>query len=218
MRKNALALGLAIAVMASGCAAPMNRTQSGAAIGTGVGAAVGAGLGQAIGRNTQSTLIGAGAGALAGAIAGGMFGRYMDNQEAALRQSMANVEAASVQRQQDTIMLTFKSDFLFSVGSANLSGGAYQEIDRVAQILNQYPQTNIVVEGHTDSTGSDAANQTLSERRASAVAQALASRGVSAARIQTVGYGESRPIAPNDTDSGRQMNRRVTVVITPAQA
>jgi outer membrane protein OmpA-like peptidoglycan-associated protein len=218
MRADLFALFLVLIFMVSACATPMTRTQKGAAVGTGVGAAVGAGLGQAIGRSTEATLLGAGAGAVAGALAGGMIGNYMDKQEAALRQSLTNVETASVQRQQDTIMLTFKSDFMFPVGSANLSPGAYSEIDRVARVLNEYPQTNLIVEGHTDATGSEVSNQTLSERRAEAVAGALASRGVAPQRLQTVGFGETRPIAPNNTESGKQMNRRVTVVITPMQA
>ncbi|MEJ2201070.1 MAG: OmpA family protein, partial [Desulfuromonadaceae bacterium] len=160
-------------LLVGGCAAPQNKTQKGAVIGTGVGAAVGAGLGQAIGGDTEATLIGAGIGALAGGLAGGSIGRYMDNQEAAMRQQLAAVEGASVQRQADMLAVTFKSDVLFDFGSAAVKPGAYDELMRVAQVLNQYPQTNIVIAGHTDSVGTDAANQLLSERRASAVKNSL---------------------------------------------
>ncbi len=221
MNKSVLVLGFALVFSISACAGPMNRTQSGTGIGAGVGAAVGAGLGQAIGRDTTSTLIGMGAGAVAGGLAGGMIGNYMDKQEAALQQSFAASRQAanmvSVQRQQDNIMVNLKSDYLFSTGSANLSPGAYEDLERAATVMNQYPQTYIRVEGHTDATGSPQSNQQLSEQRAQAVANALMARGVAPARIQTVGYGATRPIAPNNTDSGKQMNRRVTMVIIPMQ-
>lgn len=200
-----------------GCAQPMSQTQKGAAYGTGIGAAVGAGLGQAVGGDTKSTLIGAGIGAALGGVAGGSIGRYMDNQEAAMRQQLAVTEAASVQRNADVLAVTFKSDVLFDVNSASLKQGAYVEIDRVAKVLQQYPQTTIVIAGHTDSTGSEDHNQRLSERRAMSVSNALANQGVSPARMRTIGFGESQPVADNNTEAGRQLNRRVVVTITPQQ-
>ncbi|MCK8601514.1 OmpA family protein [Syntrophobacteraceae bacterium DRH4] len=196
----------------------MNKTQQGAAIGTGVGAATGAALGAAIGGDTASTLIGAGAGALAGGIAGGLIGNYMDKQEQELRQAFANVEGAAIQREQDVLAVTFRSDVLFDVNSAVLNPGGYTEIDRVAGVLQRYPQTRIRVEGHTDSTGSESYNLRLSEDRANAVKNALLSRGVDPARIQAVGFGEAQPIASNNTEAGRQLNRRVNVIIVPVQA
>jgi outer membrane protein OmpA-like peptidoglycan-associated protein len=217
MDKKVFVLGLVLVLLTAACSS-MNRTQKGAAVGTGVGAATGAALGQAIGRNTESTLIGAGAGAIAGGLAGGLIGNYMDRQERDMRQAFAATEAASVQRDQDVLALTFKSDMLFDVNSATLKPGAYQEIDRAASILQRYPQTRIRVEGHTDSTGSESYNMELSRRRAEAVKNALAARGVDPARVETVGYGESSPIAGNETPSGRQMNRRVTLTITPIRA
>lgn len=218
MLKNSRLLILAlIAVTAVGCAQPMTKTQKGAAIGTGVGAAAGAGLGQAIGGDTKATLIGAGIGAVVGGLAGGGIGRYMDNQEAALQQQLAASEAASVQRNANVLAVTFKSDFSFDVDSAALKPGAYAEVNRVAQVLVQYPQTNIMVAGHTDSTGAEAYNQQLSERRAMAVKNALLNQGVAAMRVTTIGYGETQPIADNSTAAGRQMNRRVVITISPQQ-
>lgn len=216
-RTVGIALGLIAALAMTSCAGPRNRTEKGALVGTGVGAATGAVLGQAIGRNTESTLIGAAAGALVGGIAGGMIGNYMDRQEQEMRQALAATDAASVQRSQDLLAVTFKSDVLFDFNSAALKPGAASEIDRVAQVLNRYPETRITVEGHTDGVGSIQYNQQLSEKRAQSVKEALVSRGVNPARIDTVGYGEARPIASNDTEAGRQLNRRVTILIVPVQ-
>jgi len=204
-----------IALFALGCAQPANKTQQGAMIGTGVGAAVGAGLGQVIGGDTEATLLGAGIGAVLGGVAGGGIGRYMDNQEAALRQQFAASEAANIQRNANLLAVTFKSDVLYDVGSAALKPGAYTEIQRVSQVLNQYPQTRITVAGHTDNTGSDALNQELSEQRAMGVKNALIEQGVAASRMTTIGFGEGQPVASNYTPEGRQLNRRVVITIAP---
>ena len=206
-----------IAVTFWGCAQPQTKTQQGAMYGTGIGAAVGAGLGQVIGGDTESTLVGAAIGAGLGAAAGAGIGRYMDNQEAALRQQFAASEAANVQRNADMLAVTFKGDVLFDVDSAALKPGAYSEINRVANVLVQYPQTNIQIAGHTDSTGSEVYNQGLSERRAMSVQNALMNQGVAPARMRTVGFGETQPIADNSTEYGRQLNRRVVVTIAPQQ-
>ncbi len=180
--------------------------QTGTAIGAGAGAGIGAILGQAIGHNTTSTLVGAGIGAALGGLAGNQIGAYMDNQERALRE----VTDASIRREQDVLTATFKSDMFFDYDSAQLKAGAYSELNRVTTVLNQYPQTTIRVEGHTDSKGSDQYNQQLSERRAESVKNALAQQGVDARRIEAVGYGESQPISSSDA-----MNRRVNIVINP---
>jgi outer membrane protein OmpA-like peptidoglycan-associated protein len=208
---------LMTAVTLAGCAEPMTRTEKGALIGTGAGAATGAVLGQAIGRDTGSTLIGAAVGAAVGGVAGGMIGNYMDKQEQAMRQELANVESASIRREQNVLAVTFKSDILFGVDSAALKAGAYDELSRVARVLNQYPQTNITIAGYTDSTGSEAHNQQLSERRAANVKNALVGEGVNPTRMTALGYGETRPVADNATAEGRQMNRRVTILIVPQQ-
>ncbi|MHB1398884.1 MAG: OmpA family protein [Trichloromonadaceae bacterium] len=215
--KRKLSLLVVFALVVAGCAQPPSKTQKGAMIGTGVGAAVGAGLGQAIGKDTKGTLVGAGIGALVGGLAGGGIANYMEKQEAAMNQALAGVEGASVQRNMNTLALTFKADLLFATGSAVLKAGAYDEINRVAQVLNQYPETTMMIAGHTDSVGSESSNQVLSERRAEAVKNALVAQGVSSSRMRTVGYGEGQPIADNNTEAGRQMNRRVTVTITPNQ-
>lgn len=217
MFKKLTILMLASTMLVWGCAQPTTKTQTGALYGTGIGAAVGAGLGQAVGGDTKSTLIGAGIGAALGGVAGGSIGRYMDNQEAAMRQQLAVTEAASVQRNADVLAVTFKSDVLFDVNSASLKQGAYVEIDRVAKVLQQYPQTTIVIAGHTDSTGSEDHNQKLSERRAMSVSNALANQGVAPSRMRTIGFGESQPVGDNNTEAGRQLNRRVVVTITPQQ-
>jgi outer membrane protein OmpA-like peptidoglycan-associated protein len=214
-----------LAITLAGCA---TQTQTGALVGTGVGAAVGAGVGQAIGRDTSSTLIGAAIGAAVGGLTGTAIGHYMDKQEASMRQALANSEAASIQREQevlakaessstkkslDVLTVTFKSDYLFAVNSSTLLPGAYDELERVARVLNQYPQTNMKIGGHTDSTGSDDYNQKLSERRAEAVKHALVGMGVNPSRMSTIGYGEGKPIASNTAEAGRQQNRRVEIRI-----
>jgi outer membrane protein OmpA-like peptidoglycan-associated protein len=186
------------------------RGQKGAGVGAGVGAAVGAGLGQAIGGNTESTLIGAGIGAALGGLAGWQVGEYMDRQEAELQQAFANSEAAAISREQDVLTATFKGDVFFDFDSAVLKPGAYTEIDRTAGVLNRYPQTSILVAGHTDTTGSETYNQQLSERRAQAVRDALVNRGVDPRRLRVIGFGESQPISSNDA-----MNRRVELRIEP---
>jgi outer membrane protein OmpA-like peptidoglycan-associated protein len=223
--KKLIIIAALFALTVSGCA---TKAQTGALVGTGVGAAVGAGLGQAIGRSTSATLIGAAAGAVAGGLVGTAIGNYMDKQEADMRQALANAEAASIQREHqvleeagrrdvEVLTVTFKSDFLFAVNSSTLLAGAYDEINRVADVLNRYPQTNIVISGHTDSTGSEQYNQRLSERRADSVKNALVGMGVDPYRMTTVGFGKSKPIASNANESGRQLNRRVELRIIPQQ-
>jgi len=194
------------------CAGPTQQ-ERGTKTGALLGAAAGALLGQAIGRNTTATILGAGIGAAVGGISGNQIGAYMDRQEQELRAAMAESEAASIRRTQNVLTATFKSEVMFDFDSSTLKPGAYQEMDRVARILNKYSQTTIRVEGHTDSKGSEAYNQTLSEKRAMAVKNALVQRGVDPLRIQTVGYGESQPISSNDA-----VNRRVSIVIIPIEA
>ncbi|HOW53489.1 MAG TPA: OmpA family protein [Syntrophorhabdaceae bacterium] len=224
--KKFIILMAIIAVGFAGCA---THTQTGTLVGAGVGAAVGAGVGQAIGRDTQSTLLGAGIGTVVGGLAGAAIGHYMDKQEQSMRQAIANSEAATMKREQeiiagarqqsvDVLTVTFKSDYLFATNSSTLLPGAYDEVQRVANVLRQYPETNIQIAGHTDSTGSDSYNQKLSERRAEAVKNALVGMGVSPSRLTTIGYGESKPIASNNNEGGRQQNRRVEVRVIPRQA
>ena len=191
----------------SACAEPMTQAQKGALI----GAAGGALLGQAIGKDTKGTLIGAGVGAVGGA----GIGHYMDKQEQAMRTALASVEGVNIFREGDIMYVTFRSDNQFNVGSFNLLGSSQNDVARMAAILAEYDKTNILVSGHTDSTGSEAMNQTLSENRAGAVRNIMVANGVAANRIATVGFGESQPVADNGTEYGRQINRRVEIKITP---
>jgi len=215
--KRIVCAGIAVTMALGGCAQMQTKTGQGAAVGTAAGAAVGAGLGQAIGKNTKGTLLGAAIGAVAGGLTGAAVGNYMDKQEQAMRDALAQSEAASVKREMDVLSVTFKGDVSFDVNSATLKPGALDEINRVAGILNQYPQTTILIAGHTDSTGAEEYNQKLSERRAESVRTALIGQGVAPGRVATVGYGESKPIASNDTPEGRQLNRRVEIRIQPQQ-
>lgn len=213
-----LFLLLLVVVFLASCAAPQNNQEKGTRVGALGGAAAGALLGQAIGGNTTGTLIGAGVGAVAGGVIGNQVGKSMDEQEAAMRRELAAVEAANIQRNADVLAVTFRSDHLFAVGSANLNAGSFNEISRVSRVLNQYPDTSIQVAGHTDSTGSEQSNQVLSENRASNVKNALVGQGVDPNRISTIGFGESAPVADNSTESGRQLNRRVVITIQPRNA
>ena len=219
--KKLILIGLIAVFVMSGCATmdQQSKTTKGAVYGTAGGAAAGAILGQVIGGNTKGTLIGAAAGAAIGGLAGAGVGHMMDKQEEEMRQALATSEEVAVRREGDMIALTLKGDVTFDVDSDVVLPGLYTELDRIAQILVRYPDTTIVVEGHTDSTGSDTYNQQLSERRAISVQRLLAQRGVGEHRITTIGYGESRPVATNNTPEGRQMNRRVEIRVNPnAQA
>jgi outer membrane protein OmpA-like peptidoglycan-associated protein len=199
----------------AGCAAPQTKTEQGTIYGVAGGAVVGAILGQAIGHNTQSTLIGTAIGAAVGGAGGYGIGKMMDNQERDMREAMAASEAASVKREGNLLAVTFKGDVTFDTKSAEVKPGLYSEINRVAGILNKYPDTFIRVEGHTDSVGSDAYNMDLSKRRANAVKTLLAMRGVAEGRMEVIGYGKTMPVATNNTEAGRQMNRRVEIKIVP---
>lgn len=192
-----------------GCAGA-SRSQKGLGTGAAIGAASGAILGQVIGGDTEATLIGAGIGTLVGGAAGHQIGAYMDRQEDDLRSAISSTEAASIRRTEDVLIATFKSEVLFNFNSFTLKPGAYNELERVANVLIKYPQTSIRIEGHTDSQGSEEYNQILSEKRAEAVKKAIVQRGVSSKRIQTIGFGESQPISSNDA-----INRRVNIVIIP---
>lgn len=216
--KRSLWIGMIGLLILSGCAAPQTNTGKGAAYGAAGGAIAGAVLGQAIGGDTEGTLLGAAAGAAVGGAAGAGVGQMMDRQEAEMRDALAASEAAAVKREGDLLAITLKGDVSFDLDSDVVRPGLYNELDRIAQIMIKYPQTSILVEGHTDSTGSEAYNQQLSERRANSVKDLLVQRGVQAYRIDILGYGESRPVATNATPEGRQMNRRVEIRINPTAA
>ncbi len=217
MKKYMLVLVSAIFIV-SGCAAPQTKKGKGAAYGAAGGAVAGAIIGQAIGKDTEGTLIGAAAGAAIGGAAGAGIGHMMDKQEEEYRQALAASEAVAVRREGDLLAITLKGDVTFDTNSTTVRPGLYTEINRIAQIMVKYPQTNIMVEGHTDSQGSENYNQQLSDKRATSVKNLLIERGVAAYRVNTLGYGESRPVATNATPEGRMMNRRVEIRINPTQA
>jgi outer membrane protein OmpA-like peptidoglycan-associated protein len=216
MNKISISILLTLFLLAS-CAAPETQTkaQKGATYGAAGGALAGAVIGQAIGRSTPSTLIGAAIGAAAGGLGGYGVGKMMDDQERDMRQALAKSEDAAVSREGNLLAVIFKGDVTFDTNSTVVRPGLQSEINRVAGVLNQYPQTLVRVEGHTDSRGSDAYNMDLSIRRANAVRTLLVQRGVADSRIDAVGYGETMPVATNDTEAGRQRNRRVEIKIAP---
>lgn len=214
MRRLSLTLFVMVAFLV-GCAEPMSRTQKGAGIGAATGALAGALIGQAAGGDTEATLLGAGIGAAVGAGTGAGIGYYMDQQEQAMRDALASVEGVNIEREGDILYVTFRSDNQFDVGSFALRPSAQQDVVRLAAILTEYHKTNILIAGHTDSSGSEELNQQLSERRAAAVKNLLVTSGVGSERITTVGFGESAPVADNATAYGRQLNRRVALKITP---
>jgi outer membrane protein OmpA-like peptidoglycan-associated protein len=185
-----------------------------AAKGAGIGAAAGAVVGLITGDDSKErkerALIGAGV----GAIAGGSVGYYMDVQEAKLRQQLQGT-GVSVTRMGDNITLNMPGNITFKTDSADLNSSFFSVLDSVSLVLKEYEKTIVEVAGHTDSTGSDQYNQALSERRAQTVATYLAGKGVMQQRMITVGAGEGRPVATNDTADGRQLNRRVELTLTP---
>jgi outer membrane protein OmpA-like peptidoglycan-associated protein len=199
------------------CAPPQTKTGKGGAYGAAGGAVLGAIVGQAAGRDTESTLIGAAIGAAVGGAAGAGVGRMMDNQERDMREALAESEAAAIRREGDLIAISLKGDVTFDYDSAAVRPGLYSEIDRISNVLIKYPKTVILVEGHTDSSGSENYNMDLSQRRADSVKNLIVQSGVSSARIETMPYGESMPIADNSTETGRAMNRRVEIKVAPTQ-
>jgi outer membrane protein OmpA-like peptidoglycan-associated protein len=214
-----LRIGVVVATLtAFGCASMGEKERTGTAVGAGTGAVVGGAIGAATGKRDQRerVAIGAAAGAVIGGVIGNRVGAYMDKQEADLRNAMASTIAqnnATIQRNNEQILTaTFKSDLFFDFDSAIIKSGGYAELDRVGNVLSQYPETMIRVEGHTDQIGSEQYNQQLSERRANAVKNALIRRGIDPARVSAVGMGECCPIS-----SDNAANRRVSMVLT-AQA
>ncbi|MEF3193254.1 MAG: OmpA family protein [Halothiobacillaceae bacterium] len=215
MNPRILALPLIAAVALAGCQTMPSTIQDRpkTAMGAGIGAATGAVLGSQIagrGQRTEGAVIGA----IVGGLAGGAIGNYMDEQERILRQQTAGT-GIDVSRQGENIVLSFPDQISFDVGRADIKPQFTRSLDNVANTLRQYSQTRIEIAGHTDSTGSAAYNQRLSENRANAVRSYLANRGVAPERMFAVGYGPSRPIASNATAEGRAQNRRVEIIVIP---
>ncbi len=187
----------------------MTKANKGGLIGAGGGAVAGAVLGRIIGGG-RGTAAGAIIGAAVGGGTGAIIGRRMDKQAAELQRDMAN---AKVERVGEGIKITFDSGILFDTNSSSLRPASQSDISKLAATLQKYADTNVLVEGHTDNTGTDAINQPLSERRAQAVANGLTAQEVASSRITTKGLGSTDPIADNTTAEGKQANRRVEVAI-----
>lgn len=212
--RNSVVL-LILAAFALACATgaddPNKKTKRGAAIGAVIGGVAGAVIGNQSGNNRT----GAVAGAAAGAAIGGVIGRRMDKQEQELRQ-IEGVEVTRPSEGEINVQLT--NDILFDYNSSALRSASRTTLNSLAQNFRQYPDNRILVEGYTDSTGSDTYNQRLSEQRAASVADYLIDQGVSAGAITVYGYGESRAKADNATAEGRQLNRRVEIHIQAPQS
>ena len=189
----------------TGCTS-LNQTERGAVIGAAGGAAVGAVIGRQIGSTARGAVIGAALGGAAGAV----IGRQMDQQAEELTE---NIPGASVQRVGEGIVVTFESGLLFPYDSDALLPAGQQNLNSLAQSLQQYPETEVLIIGHTDAAGTDTYNQGLSERRANSAANILSGYGVPRDRVRTMGRGEAEPVADNSTEFGMQQNRRVEVVI-----
>ena len=203
--KSFTLLLLAVAlVFATGC--NTSKAVKGGAIGGTVGGVVGGVIGKNNGSGTKGAIIGS----VVGGAAGAVIGDYMDKQAEEIEQ----IEGAEVERVGEGIMVTFDSGILFEFGKYSLTEASKVELNRMADVFKKYPETDIMIDGHTDSVGSDATNQRLSEQRAASVADYLAQMGIDRLRMQTVGHGETMPVASNDTDEGRAANRRVEVGIT----
>jgi outer membrane protein OmpA-like peptidoglycan-associated protein len=218
MKMKAIGTLLVVAVAASACTTldpytreeQAARAQRNALLGAAAGAVAGLITGDSSMERKKRAIVGAGIGALAG----GGVGAYMDRQEAKLRAEL-DATGVSVTRVGDNITLNMPGNITFPTDSSNLNAGFYEVLNSVSLVVNEYEQTVVEVAGHTDSTGTNVYNQQLSERRAASVAAYLRTRNVLGERIIEVGMGEERPVATNDTDSGRQANRRVELTLVP---
>jgi outer membrane protein OmpA-like peptidoglycan-associated protein len=218
---NRLAVSATAAVLVVGCAADgsgLTETGAGAAIGTATGAAAGAIIGSFGANAGRGALIGA----VGGAIAGGMVGAYMQEQrrdfEKALASEIASGMVSIEQLPNNELVVRMTGATSFEIDSDRIQPGFYSTMDKISAIVRKYGKTELLVAGHTDNTGSAEHNQLLSERRANAVASYMLSDGVLPERISARGYGKNQPIASNESESGRSLNRRVDITIIPITA
>jgi len=201
-----ISIVLVVALIFSGCKS-MNKTQKGAVVGTAAGGAIGAVVGKASGNTALGAIIGATVGGAAGAV----IGHQMDKQAEEIKNKVPD---AKVERVGEGIVVEFSSNVLFAFDKFDLSTEAMANLDKLVTVLNEYPDTNIELQGHTDSKGTEAYNQTLSEKRATSVSNYLVSKNISASRLVVKGFGELFPKYDNETDEGRAQNRRVEFLIT----
>ena len=219
--KNRILMAVGVILLASGCEtldpytgeSQMSKSTKGALIGAASGAVIGLASGDDAVDRRQRALIGAGVGALAG----GSVGYYMDRQEAELRAELQGT-GVSVSRMGDNITLNMPGNVTFASNSSALQPNFFGVLTSVGKVLTEFDQTVVEVAGHTDSTGSEQYNQSLSERRAGSVAAYLQAQGVIPERLITVGMGENYPIADNGSANGRQANRRVEITMVPHTA
>jgi outer membrane protein OmpA-like peptidoglycan-associated protein len=205
--KRVIAIGLvAVLVLALlGCAS-WSKSKKGAVIGAGAGAVAGAVIGDAAGNTAAGAIIGA----VVGGAAGAYIGHYMDKQAEEMRRDL---EGAKIERIGEGIKITFGSGILFDVNKSDLKSDARENLTKLAVILKKYEDTEVLVEGHTDADGSEDYNMDLSIRRANSVGTFLSGNQVMPTRLTLMGYGESQPIASNETAEGKQLNRRVEIAI-----
>ncbi len=204
--KIILLIVLSAIILFPGCAT-WNKTQKGAAVGTAAGGAAGAVIGRASGNTALGAIIGAAVGGASGAV----IGRQMDKQAEEIKKTVPD---AKVERVGEGIVVEFSSNILFGFDQSDLSGDAKTNLDKLVVVLNNYPDTDIEIQGHTDNKGSDAYNQTLSEQRARSVSRYLTGENINGTRIRIKGFGETMPKYSNDTEDGRAQNRRVEFMIT----
>lgn len=197
---------LGAALILAGCAS-MNKTQKGGVVGTATGGAMGAVIGRASGNTALGAIIGAAVGGTTGAI----IGHQMDKQAEEIKNTVPD---AKVERVGEGIVVEFSSNVLFAYDKSNLSDASKINLNKLVIVLNNYPDTDIELQGHTDSKGSEAYNQNLSEKRARAVSGFLSAKGISSRRMTVKGFGESVPKYLNETEEGRTQNRRVEFLIT----
>ena len=206
MQKTLYAILVSLLIVGLVGCASMSKSEKGALIGATAGAIVGGVIGDAAGSTTAGVILGAAIGGAAGAY----IGNYMDKQAAEMERDL---EGAKIERIGEGIKITFNSGILFEVNKSALQPVAQQNLQDLAQILNKYEDTEIVIEGHTDSTGTEEYNMDLSIRRANSVGNFLAQQSVAANRFKLLGYGEIQPVADNSTTEGRRQNRRVEIAI-----
>ena len=201
----------ALATIALGACASFTTQQKGAMIGTATGAVAGGAIGKANGSTAKGAIIGA----MVGGVAGGLIGRQMDKQAKEIAQK---IPGATVERVGEGIQVTFESGLLYDFDSDRVRGDASANLRNLAASLDQYPNTDLLIVGHTDADGPSGYNEDLSDRRARAAADYLVAQGVARRRLRTAGRGEYEPVASNDSESGRVRNRRVEVAIFASES